>query len=289
MEADPAATSRPIGVFDSGIGGLTILKELRRALPHEHLIYIGDLAHSPYGSKAPETVKRFASQITRHLLSRKVKLIVVACNTASATAGETVRQLAVPVPVLEVVEKGAAEALRVLDELGEEEARMGILGTETTVTSGIYPDTIRMLAARREIPVPAMQQQACPLFVPLAEEGLWEGELPDMVARHYLDDMKAFRPQVVILGCTHYPLLSKTIARALPAGTRLIESAPAVVKSVKLILEEAGMAATTGEGLTEYHASDSVDTFQRLAGRFLDTHLDLVHHIDLDACEDREE
>ncbi len=282
--------NQPIGVFDSGIGGLTVLKELRQALPDEHLIYVGDLARSPYGSKSPETVKRYASQIARYLLSRNVKMIIIACNTASATAGELVRQLAAPVPVLEVVEQGADAALDVIAAMNEEEARVGILGTVTTVTSGIYPGMVRALAERREMAVPSMLQKACPLFVPLAEEGIWEGELADRVADLYLEEVKSFQPHVVILGCTHYPLLRGAIAGALPSGTTLIESAPAVVRTARRILEEAGLKALQTSGaVTEYHVSDSADTFRRNAGRILDTNLDLVHHIDLDACEDREE
>lgn len=283
-------SQQPIGIFDSGIGGLTVLRELRRALPDEHLIYVGDLARSPYGSKSPETVRRYAGQITRFLLSRRVKLILVACNTASATAGGTVRHLAASVPVLEVVEEGAGAALDAMAGLSGEKARVGILGTGTTVGSGIYPAMIRILAKRKKMPLPRMMQKACPLFVPLAEEGIWEGELADMVARHYLAEMKAFEPHAVILGCTHYPLLKGAIAGALPPATLLIESAPAVVRTAGRILDEADLRASkTEEGLTEYYVSDSVDTFRRHAGRILDTTLDLVHHVDLDACEDREE
>lgn len=284
------AVNQPIGIFDSGIGGLTVLKELRRALPDEHLIYVGDLARSPYGSKSPETVRRYATQITRHLLARKVKLIIVACNTASATAGETVRQLAAPVPVLEVVEQGAQAALDAIGSEDSETARVGILGTGTTVASGIYPAMIRTLAAESGRAIPRMLAKACPLFVPLAEEGIWEGELADMVAAHYLEEMKNFQPHVLILGCTHYPLLKCAIAGALPPETRMIESAPAVVRTAVKILDEAGLRAPGTEGaVTEYYVSDSVDTFRRHAERILDTTLDLVHHVDLDACEGREE
>ena len=282
--------NQPIGVFDSGIGGLTVLRELRQALPDEHLIYVGDLARSPYGTKTPETVKRYASQITRYLLSRNVKMIIVACNTASATAGELVRQLAAPVPVLEVVAQGVEAALDAVAVLGAKEARVGILGTVTTVTSGIYPAMIRILAAGRKMAVPLMLQKACPLFVPLAEEGIWEGDLADRIAAYYLGEMKDFHPHLVILGCTHYPLLRGAIAGALPPGTSLIESAPAVVQTAGRILEETGLKAPQTNGaVTEYYVCDSVDTFCRNAGRILDTTLDLVHHIDLDACEDGEE
>ncbi|HPX93923.1 MAG TPA: glutamate racemase [Bacillota bacterium] len=278
--------SLPIGVFDSGIGGLTVLKELQRSFPGEHLIYVGDLARSPYGSKSAETIRHYAGQITRYLLSRQVKLIVVACNTASAAAGATVRQLAAPVPVLEVVELGAEAALDAVGGGG----RIGILATSTTVESGIYSDKIRALSSSKGIPVPRIMQKACPLFVPLVEEGIWEGDLADQIARHYLEEMSVFQPEAVILGCTHYPLLKGAIAKSLPAGTLLIESAPAVVRAAGKILDKSGMRSLkTKDALTEYYVSDSVEAFSRHAGRILDRAVDLVHHVDLDACEGREE
>ncbi|NLA82232.1 MAG: glutamate racemase [Clostridiaceae bacterium] len=277
-------SSAPIGIFDSGIGGLTVLKAMHERLPREDLIYIGDLGRSPYGTKSRETIQVYARQITRYLLSRRVKLIIIACNTASAAATWTVQDLAGPVPVLEVVGHGSRLALDDLGYLGDRESRIGVLGTRTTVTSDVYRDRLLSLAAERGMPPPLIQQKACPLFVPLVEEGLWRGQIPDLVAGLYLEEMKAFSPQVVILGCTHYPLLKETIAKALPAGTRLKDSAPSVAETAAEILEaEALLSDRERAGSLEFHCSDSEDTFRLQAGRFLDMPLDIVHHIDLDA------
>ncbi len=281
METD----QRPIGVFDSGIGGLTVLKDLRQALPAEHLIYLADLAHSPYGMKSPETVRRYVSQITRYLLGRDVKLIVIACNTALAAGGELIRALSGPVPVVGVVSQASRAALRAVSGK-RRETRIGVLATRATVGSNIYPQTLRSLANGFETPGLQIRQTACPLFVPLAEEGLWEGELADLVVRHYLGDMEAFDPHAVILGCTHYPLLRQPIARALPETTILVESGPEVALEVRGLLEKTKkLAPKESPARTDYWVSDSVDTFRHLAGRILDSPVDLVHHVDLDACE----
>ncbi len=285
QESGPGSAA-PIGVFDSGIGGLTILKALRDRMPGENLVYFGDLARSPYGTKSTDTVRRYASQITRFLLSLEVKLIVIACNTASAAAGDLVGLLAEPLPVLEVVGHGSGAALEAASRLAEEEIRIGVLGTRTTVSSGVYRDRLLSLAAERGMAPPLIRQQACPLFVPLVEEGLWQGEIPDLVARLYLEDLKAFSPQVVILGCTHYPLLFDTISKALPPGTVLNDSAPAVARSAEGLLAADGLLAPQGqEGAVTFYCSDSEDTFRRQAARFLDMPVDIVHHIDLDTWE----
>ena len=285
QESGPGSAA-PIGVFDSGIGGLTILKALRDRMPGENLVYFGDLARSPYGTKSTDTVRRYASQITRFLLSLEVKLIVIACNTASAAAGDLVGLLAEPLPVLEVVGHGSGAALEAASRLAEEEIRIGVLGTRTTVSSGVYRDRLLTLAAERGMAPPLIRQQACPLFVPLVEEGLWQGEIPDLVARLYLEDLKAFSPQVVILGCTHYPLLFDTISKALPPGTVLNDSAPAVARSAEGLLAADGLLAPQGqEGAVTFYCSDSEDTFRRQAARFLDMPVDIVHHIDLDTWE----
>ena len=281
-----AGSVAPIGVFDSGIGGLTILKALRDRLPRENLVYFGDLGRSPYGTKSTETVRRYAGQITRFLLTLGVKLIVIACNTASAAAGDLVSQLAHPVPVLEVVGHGSRMALDLASRLAEDEVRIGVLGTRTTVSSGVYQDRLLALAAEQGLQPPLIRQQACPLFVPLAEEGLWQGEIPDQIARLYLEELKAFSPQVVILGCTHYPVLFDTISKALPPGTVLNDSAPAVARSAEGLLTDSGrLAPRDQEGTVTFYCSDSEDTFRHQAARFLDMPVDIVHHIDLDTWE----
>lgn len=291
----PAMAARPIGIFDSGIGGLTVLKMLRDAFPAESFLYFGDLGRSPYGSKAADTVRRYVMQITDFLLKKKVKMIVIACNTASAVAGDNVRKRAYPVPVIEVVGCGAKMALDMIPEVHRDVARIGILGTDTTVTSEVYVHRIHELAQEGGFQCPDIRQQACPLFVPLVEEGWWHGEVSEKVAEIYLGSMKSFDPHVVILGCTHFPLLADPIARALPEGTILTDCAPAVVVEVKSILDERGWRAAEGIAVDEAHpaetvffCSDTGDTFRRQAERFLDMSIEFVHHVDLEMYEDEE-
>jgi len=285
----------PIGVFDSGIGGLTVLKMMRHALPAERFIYVGDLGRSPYGSKSAETVRRCVLQITAFLLSHHVKMIVIACNTASAVAGDIIRECAYPVPVIEVVGRGSEMALEMIPPDHRGDARVGILGTDTTVRSGVYADRIRVLADARGMRRPEILQQACPLFVPLVEEGWWSGEIPDLTAARYLRAMREFKPHVVILGCTHFPVLSEPIAKALPEGTILTDCAPAVVQRAEAILRERGWLVPAGsagsaEGPAEtvFYCSDSIDTFRCQAERFLDMPVDFVHHVDLETVSIRE-
>ncbi len=288
----------PIGIFDSGIGGLTVLKMLRDAFPAESFLYFGDLGRSPYGSKAADTVRRYAVQITDFLLQKGVKLIVIACNTASAVAGEDVKRRAHPVPVIEVVGCGAKMALEMIPEEHRDDVRIGILGTDTTVTSEVYVDKIYELARKSGLKRPDIRQQACPLFVTLVEEGWWKGDVSDKVAERYLSPMKSFDPHVVILGCTHFPLLEEPIAHALPDGTILTDCAPAVVGEVRRILDDRGWNAADisaaddadklNLGETVFFCSDSGDTFRRQAERFLDMSIEFVHHIDLEMYEDEE-
>ncbi|HZK28845.1 MAG TPA: glutamate racemase [Clostridia bacterium] len=289
MKTSPK-TDAPIGVFDSGIGGLTVLKTLRECLPGEHLIYVGDLGRSPYGTKSADTIKRYARQITRYLLGRGVKLIVIACNTASAVAGDEVRRLAFPIPVVEVVESGAVAALDAVVQRTGEPPRIGVLGTEATVSSGIYKDRLLEMAGERGMEVPVIEQKACPLFVGLAEEGLWRGEIPDLIAAYYLGGMKAFAPDVVILGCTHFPLLTQTIAGALPSNATLSDSASFVAKVVQETLRDCGLDMPAApQGAIEIFCSDTRESFRRRAERFLDMNIDLVHHVDLESYEDEED
>lgn len=285
----------PIGIFDSGIGGLTVLKTLYNAFPAESFIYVGDLGRSPYGSKAADTVQRYALQITDFLLHQGVKMIVIACNTASAVAGNAVRHRAHPIPVIEVVGCGAKMALEMLPEELSEDARIGILGTDTTVKSEVYVKRINELALKTGLKLPDIQQQACPLFVPLVEEGWWQDELTEKIAERYLHSMKSFEPHVVILGCTHFPLLSGPISRALPEGTVLTDCAPAVVREVRTILDDRGWhaaertdVAESNRGKTVFYCSDTGDTFRRQAERFLDMTIEFVHHVDLEMYEDGE-
>ncbi len=249
----------PIGVFDSGLGGLTVLKELARRMPEESLIYFGDTAHVPYGSKSPEAIARFSSMIAIFLAKRGIKLLVVACNTSSAWALPAIRK-AVKIPVIGVIEPGARAAVG-----ASRGGRIGIIGTEATVKSGAYVKAIAALKTRARI-----ESAACPLFVPLVEEGWWNGGVVDAVARKYMAPLKRARVDTLILGCTHYPYLKPVLARVMGPRVRLIDSAEETALETQSVLSELGLRAPRGRrGRREFYASDAPERFKRLARRML--------------------
>jgi len=249
----------PIGVFDSGLGGLTVFKVLARRMPEESLIYFGDTAHVPYGSKSPEAIARYSSMIAIFLAKRGIKLLVVACNTSSAWALPAIRK-AVKVPVIGVIEPGARGALAV-----SRGGRVGIIGTEATVKSGAYEKALRSLKKGVRA-----ASAACPLFVPLVEEGWWNGPVVEAVARRYLAPLKRVRVDTVILGCTHYPYLKPVLARVLGPRVRLIDSAEETARETQLALQGLGLRAPCGaRGRREFYASDAPERFRRLARRML--------------------
>ncbi len=257
---------RPIGLFDSGVGGLTVLDAVARRLPHERLLYLGDTARLPYGTKSAETVRRYARRAIGFLLDHGVKAVVVACNTASALALDTIVEMS-PVPVIGVVAPGAgaavAEALR-REAAGAGRGPIAVLATEATVASDAYGRAIRALDPGREV-----LHTACPLFVPLAEEGWTENDVARAAAVHYLGAVGASGARVVVLGCTHYPLLAATIARALPAGTALVDSAHAAADALEGALGSEARRAVTESGETRILVTDASDRLRRVAGRFL--------------------
>lgn len=249
----------PIGVFDSGLGGLTVFKVLARRMPEESLIYFGDTAHVPYGSKSPEAIARFSSEVAKFLAKKGIKLLVVACNTSSAWALPAIRK-AVKVPVLGVIEPGARGALGV-----SRGGRVGIIGTEATVKSGAYEKALKALKKGTRT-----ASAACPLFVPLVEEGWWSGDVVEAVARKYVAPLRAAKVDTVILGCTHYPYLKPVLARALGSRVRLIDSAEETARETENVLCELGLRAPRGgRGRREFYASDAPERFKRLAGRML--------------------
>ncbi|MDP3543409.1 MAG: glutamate racemase [Elusimicrobiota bacterium] len=256
MKKNPRA---PIGVFDSGLGGLTVFKVLARRMPEESLIYFGDTAHVPYGSKSPEAIARYSSEVARFLEKKGIKLLVVACNTSSAWALPVIRR-SVKIPVIGVIEPGARGALGV-----SRGGRIGIIGTEATVKSGAYEKALRAL---RKGTLTA--SAACPLFVPLVEEGWWSGDVVESVARRYLAPLRRARVDTVILGCTHYPFLKPVLARALGARVRLIDSAEETARETQALLAGLGLRAPRGaRGRREFYASDAPERFKRLARRML--------------------
>ncbi len=256
-----------VGVFDSGLGGLTVFKALARLMPEESLIYFGDTAHVPYGSKSPGAIARFSSTIAIFLAKRGIKLLVVACNTSSAWALPAIRK-AVKIPVIGVIEPGARAAVRV-----SRGGRIGIIGTEATVKSGAYVKAIKTIkkGARTE-------SAACPLFVPLVEEGWWNGGIVDAVTRKYLAPLKRARVDTLILGCTHYPYLKPVLARVMGPRVRLIDSAEEIARKTYGVLSELGLRAPRGRrGRREFYASDAPERFKRLARRMLGPGVTRVH------------
>lgn len=273
MRDDGSETSlplreQPIAVFDSGLGGLTVVRELLRTMPGEDIVYLGDTARVPYGTKSLETVRRFAQECACYLLRFNPKLIVVACNTASAAAIDAVRALS-PVEVVDVIGPGAAEALDRTDR------PVGIIATEATVASDAYQKAIAALDSGRKV-----FAQACPLLVPIVEEGRDENDpIVLAVLSDYLREMQRFRPGVVVLGCTHYPLLQGAIARMMGPDVTLISSAHAAAIEAQRKLGLSGLQSSRGYGgRLRCLSSDNPSRFARLGERFGGRRIDHVEH-----------
>lgn len=250
---------RPIGVFDSGLGGLTVVRALQEQLPNETVIYFGDTARVPYGTKSSETVLTFAEQDCSFLLRFDPKLVIVACNTASALALDYLREK-MPVPVLGVVEPGAAEAVRRCQGRG-----IAVLATEATVVSNAYAKAIAALAPN--IPV---AQQRCPSLVALIEEGrTWDDPIMTMLVAEYLEGVKDLDPAVVVLGCTHYPLVEKAVAKQMPRAT-VVDSAGATALAARdLLVREGALSDSSAPGRLRCYVSDNPQRFREVGGRFL--------------------
>ena len=249
----------PVGVFDSGVGGLTVVHELLRQLPHENLIYFGDTARVPYGNKSPETVRRYAREIHAYLAQRKVKMVVVACNTVSAHALDELRRLS-RVPVEGVVDPGARAAVA-----ATRNGRIGVVGTSGTMQSGAYARAI--LALR---PGAHVVQQACPLFVPLVEEGWQDHAVARLIAHEYLDPLERDGIDTLVLGCTHYPLLKPLLAEVMGPAVRLIDSAEETAAAVARKLAVSEMAGpVSARGNAHFIVSDAPEQFERVGAAFL--------------------
>ena len=264
-------SQHPIAVFDSGLGGLSVMHHLRRRLSRENLLYFGDTARVPYGSKSRRTVVNFALEAARFLLQFEPKLIVAACNTASALAMEELRQ-ELPVPVIGVVEPGARSAVQLA-----EGQPIAVIGTEATVGSGSYPAAIHALA-----PGHPVVQRACPLFVPLVEEGR---DLADPIVKlaveEYLAPLRAQGVRVVILGCTHYPLLRGAIAECLGPQIEIVESGRETSLAVERHLSAAGsLYCEDRRGTMQCYVSDNAARFQRVGSRFLDEDIENVEFVE---------
>lgn len=260
----------PIGVFDSGIGGLTVVRALTQRLPHENIVYFGDTARVPYGPKSPQVVREYAAQDADFLIAQGVKMVVIACNTVSAVALDVVQKRA-KVPVVGVIIPGARAAVN-----ATKKNRIGIIGTIATVNSGAYTNAIRQMNG--DIKVFA---QPCPLLVPLAEEGWFDHKATAMITKEYLFPLKLEKIDTLILGCTHYPVLRAAIAAGIDAHVALIDSGAAAAVEVERVLDERNIRnASTQRPNLRFHVSDVPARFAEVGERFLGHTMGRVHRVE---------
>ncbi|MBN1754979.1 glutamate racemase [bacterium] len=262
----------PIGIFDSGVGGLTVVKELQAQLPGEAFIYLGDTARYPYGPRSPEIIKQFALECSSYLLKQPLKVLIIACNTASANAVGLLRKN-FTLPIIEVITPGAqlaAESTRI--------GKVGIIGTTATIQSSAYIKALLKFDPRLKT-----FSQACPLFVALAEEGWISGEVPKLITQHYLKDLIRAQIDTLIMGCTHYPLLKAVIGETMGKEVQLIDSAYATVNVLKKYLKENGLLSDRiGPLPNKYYVTDAPDRFARVGSHFLNKELNDVQKIFID-------
>jgi glutamate racemase len=249
----------PIGIFDSGIGGLTVTRAMFERLPHESTIYFGDTARVPYGPKSPDTVRRYSLEILHWLLGQGVKAVVIACNTSTAHALEAL-QAESPVPVIGVIEPGARAAVTAMQQ-----GPIGVIGTAGTIASNAYARAIQAVR-----PGTRVEQRACPLFVPLVEEGWFEHPAAELIAGEYLEQLKRAGVDVLVLGCTHYPLLKPLLQRTMGPGVRLIDSGEETAAAVQAALRSSGLEAPPAAAAKHrFVVSDDEARFRQVGSRFI--------------------
>lgn len=249
---------KAIGIFDSGVGGLTVLKEIQKALPNESCIYLGDTARVPYGTKSAQIVTTYALGNARFLTSKGIKLVVIACNTASAfSLGRLVEALSIP--VVGVVEPGAERGVKITKT-----KRIGVIGTEGTIASRAYTKAIMRLNPEMDVVA-----KACPLFVPLVEEGLIDHHITRQIVHYYLDEFERDGVDTVILGCTHYPMLKPVLGEILGGGITLVDSAKETASVVARLLDELSLHRPTGDGSCKYYLTDIPGRFVRIGQQIL--------------------
>lgn len=270
IKSQKKCDNRPIGIFDSGLGGLTVTRAIHRSLPAESLVYLGDTARVPYGDKSPDTIQRFAREDVRFLLSKGVKLIVVACNTVSAVAMEAVRETAGTVPVIGVLDAGVFACLSLKPQ------SISVIGTKATIHSDAYRRAIHALH-----PEIMIQSIATPLFVPMVEEGIIDTPIADAAIRYYLNSVLQTPSDILLLGCTHYPLLRDKLQKILPAKTQIVDSAQACADYVLKYLNEAHCGATPDQTQQpRFAVTDMASDFVYQATRFFGEpirHVERVH------------
>ena len=247
-----------IGVFDSGIGGLTVLHQIIETLPKENTVYLGDTARAPYGTKSVETVLRYSFENSQFLVDKGVKIVVVACNTSTAIALSRLKEN-FAIPVVGVIEPGVRRALK-----STKNKKVGVIGTEATIQSGAYTHALKAADAKIEV-----YSRACPLFVPLVEEGWTDNAVVEMTVQAYLGSLKQSGIDTLILGCTHYPLLKKAIRKFMGAAVRLVDSAEETAKEVELALKKEALGRKAGKGTHSFFVTDAPDRFIKVGRRFL--------------------
>lgn len=260
--------SRPIGVFDSGVGGLTVVKELMKRLPNESIVYFGDTARVPYGTKSKETVVKFTLENVLFLLKQDVKVIVVACNTSSSIALPQIKRF-FKIPLIGVIKPGARKAVN-----STRNKRVAVLGTRATINSKAYEKEIKTLDPDIKI-----FTQSCPLFVPLVEEGIFEGKIADEVVNMHIGHLKKCNVDTMILGCTHYPLLKKAISKFMGLGIRLIDSAQEIAEEVKENLQEDRLLSEKKGKENIFYVTDQPQSFIKTAKLFLGKSLGKVERL----------
>ncbi|MDR1942306.1 MAG: glutamate racemase [Endomicrobium sp.] len=262
--------NKPIGIFDSGFGGLTVMSAISKALPAENLIYFGDTAHVPYGSKSRDAVIKFSKDIAAFLLKNDIKLLVIACNTASAFALTALKK-SLPVAVIGVIEPGAKAAVK-----NTKNRKIGIIGTEGTVSSASYLKAVKKISKARVF------QQACPLFVPLVEEGWNKGEITQAVVKTYLTPLLKKNIDSLVLGCTHYPLLKDLLAKTAGKNVSLIDSATATANEVKEALLKKDLLSNAKKAALKFYVSDNPEKFKKIGSKFFCKKINKVKKICLE-------
>lgn len=246
-----------IGIFDSGVGGLTVFKEIRDLLPHENLIYLGDTARVPYGGRSPQTIAAYALECALFLLSKGIKTLVIACNVSSAYALPLIKRR-VPVPVIGVIEPGVKEAAA-----STKSKRVGVIGTKGTIRSGIYERYLKKIDPQIEV-----FSKACPLFVPIVEEGLENDEIAHIMAEKYLKEIREANVDTLVLGCTHYPVLQNVISSVM-GNVKIVHSGRETAKAVKDLLEKRNLLNRSKKSLEKYYVTDLPESFIEIGSRIL--------------------
>ncbi|MEW6005522.1 MAG: glutamate racemase [Stygiobacter sp.] len=264
--------TNPIGFFDSGVGGLTVVKSFMQFMPNENIVYFGDTARVPYGSKSNETVIEYTLQAANFLLRKNIKLLVVACNTASSVALNDLRKF-LTIPVIGMIEPGAKYALS-----ESKNKRIGVIGTRATINNKAYSNELK-----KQNPKVKVFEKACPLFVPLAEEGWIDHKATELIAKEYLTELKENKIDSLILGCTHYPILANVIQKAVGKSVKLIDSGTPAARLVEDYLNGRGLRnQSVHHGVAEFYVSDVPTKFKEIAEKFLGKKLTHIHKVELE-------